>query len=173
MKTISTAFKTTIDFVYAVHLKTSSWVAGLIGPTVFNCGIKDKNWKLSTAQLLEYPEGSVGKAMGEFLKKSNVEPLAGAEYHDIQHVLLGYSISFKDEVALQFFLHGNGKRSIASVSTLIGAWFILPTSWKYLKDSYKRGKNCKDISVLNSKELLYEDIQQVKTSLFHEHSLAQ
>jgi ubiquinone biosynthesis protein Coq4 len=173
MKTINKAFKTTIDVVYAVHLKLASRVAGLIGPTVFNCGIKDKNWNLSTAQLLQYPEGSVGKTLGEFLKRSNVEPLAGAEYHDIQHVLFDFSISFKDEVALQFFLHGNGKRSIASVSTLIGAWFLLPTSWKYLRTSYERGKNCRDISGFNSKEVLYQDLQHVKTSLFHENYLAQ
>lgn len=166
MKTLIKPFKTAVDFLYAVHLKTSSWVAGLIGPTVFNCGVKDKNWNLSTTQLLLYPEGSVGKAMGEFLKKSNVEPLAGAEYHDIHHVLFDYSITFKDEVALQFFLHGNGKRSIASVSTMIGAWLLLPTSWKYLRNSYARGKNCKDISSLNSKTVLCQDLGHLKASLF-------
>lgn len=168
MKTINKAFKTTIDVVYAVHLKLASRVAGLIGPTVFNCGIKDKNWNLSTAQLLQYPEGSVGKELGEFLKRSNVEPLAGAEYHDIQHVLFDFSISFKDEVALQFFLHGNGKRSIASVSTLIGAWFVLPTSWKYLRNSYERGRNCRDISTLNLKTVLHQDCREVKAYLFEQ-----
>lgn len=167
MKTISKPFKTVIDYLFEVHLKTSSWVAGRIGPTVFNCGINDKNWNLKTAQLLQYPEGSIGKALGEFLEKSHVEPLAGAEYHDIHHVLFDYSISFKDEVALQFFLHGNGKRSIASYSTYIGAWFILPLHWKYLRASYKRGKNCKDVSVLNSRAILCHDLNQVKASLFH------
>lgn len=166
MKIISKPFKTLIDYLFEVHLKTSSWVAGRIGPTVFNCGIKDKNWNLSTTQLLQYPEGSIGKALGEFLKTAQVEPLAGAEYHDIHHVLFDYSISFKDEVALQFFLHGNGKRSIASFSTCIGAWFILPTQWKYLRASYERGKNCKDISILNSKAVLNQDLKQIKASLF-------
>lgn len=166
MKTTIEQSKTLLDHLMLIHLKTSSWVAQLIGPMVFNYGTKEKNWNLSTAELLQFPDGSLGKAMGDFLKKWNVEPLAGAEYHDIQHVLFDYSISFKDEIGLQFFLHGNGKKSFASISTYIGAWFILPTQWKYLRDSYDKGKKCKDISILNLKAMLYQDLTQVKATLF-------
>ncbi|MES2567645.1 MAG: Coq4 family protein [Bacteroidota bacterium] len=168
MKTTTEQPKTILDHLMFIHLKISSWVAGLIGPTVFNYGTNDKNWNLSTGELLQFPDNSLGKVLGEFLNKSNVEPLAGAEYHDIQHVLFDYSISFKDEIGLQFFLHGNGKKSFASVSTFIGAWFILPTQWKYLRASYEKGKKCKDISTLNFKTMLHQDFYQVKVSLFNE-----
>ncbi len=166
MNTTTEQPKTILDYLMMIHLKTSSWVAGMIGPMVFNYGTKDKNWNLSTAELLQFPEGSLGKALGEFLNEQHVELLAGAEYHDIHHVLFDYSVSFKDEVALQFFLHGNGKKSIASVSTRIGAWCLLPTQWKYLKASYERGKKCKDVSAFNFKNMLCQDITQVKASLF-------
>lgn len=166
MKTNYKQPKTIIDYVMWLHVKTSSWVAGMIGPMVFNYGTNDKNWNLSTAELLKYSEGSLGKTLGEFLKQHGVELLTGAEYHDIHHILFDYSISFKDEVALQFFLHGNGKKSIASVSTRIGAWCLLPTEWKYLKASYERGKKCKDVSKLNFKNMLHDNFLQVKASLF-------
>lgn len=166
MKTTNEQPKTVIDYLMLIHLKTSSWIAGMIGPMVFNFGSKDKNWNISRAQLLQYPESSLGKSLGEFLKKQEVELLEGAEYHDIHHVLFDYSISFKDEVALQFFLHGNGNKSIASISTRIGAWCLLPTEWKYLKASYERGKKCKDISLINFKSMLHQDLRQVKASLF-------
>lgn len=166
MKTTNKQPKTIIDYAMWLHVKTSSWVAGMIGPMVFNYGTNDKNWGLSTRDLLKYPEGSLGKALGDFLKLHEVEILTGAEYHDIHHILFDFSISFKDEVALQFFLHGNGKKSIASVSTRIGAWFLLPTEWKYLKASYERGKKCKDVSKLNFKNMLHDDFSQVKASLF-------
>lgn len=159
--------KTVFDYLINLHLKTSSWVAGIIGPMVFNFGSKDKNWNLSTDQLLQYPEGSLGKTLGEFLKNQQVELLTGAEYHDIHHVLFDYSISFKDEVALQFFLHGNGNKSIASVSTYLGAWCLLPTQWKYLRTAYERGKACKDLSTLHFKDMLHQDLNQVKASLFN------
>ena len=81
--------------------------------------------------------------------------------------MFDYSISFKDEVALQFFLHGNGNKSIASIITLIGAWCLLPTEWKYLIAAYERGKTCKDISVNNFKSMLNQDLNQVKASLFN------
>ena len=167
MKTLKEQLKTIMDHAIRIHEKTASWTAKLIGPTVFNYGTKDKNWNLRTAELLKFPDGSLGKELGEFLQKYHVEPLAGAEYHDLHHVLFDFSISFKDEVALQFFLQGNGKRSIASISTCIGAWFILPTQWKYLKASYERGKKCKDISILNSRTLLHQNFTQVRASLFH------
>lgn len=81
-------------------------------------------------------------------------------------MLLGFSISFKDEVALQFFLHGNGKKSFASFSTRIGAWLLLPTQWKYLNAAYERGKRCKDVTKLNYKALLYDDVSHIKATLF-------
>ena len=167
MKTIKQLSQIIIDYFFLVHHKTSSWVAGRIGPMVFNFGSKDKNWNISRAQLLQYPESSLGNSLGKFLEHQKVELLGGAEYHDIHHVLFDYSISFKDEVALQFFLHGNGNKSIASISTRIGAWCLLPTEWKYLRASYERGKTCKDISLINFKSMLHQDLTQVKTSLFN------
>lgn len=155
-----------INVLYDIHFKTSSFVAKLIGPMVFDFGSQDKNWNLTKADLLNYSEGSLGKAIGQFLQENKMELLPHAEYHDVHHVLFDYSVSFKDEVALQFFLRGNGKRSLASLGTSIGAWCLLPTQWNYLKASYKRGQSCIDISQLNLKELLNEDLQKIKQSLY-------
>lgn len=155
-----------VDTIYDFHLQVSSTVAKIIGPMVFDFGSKDKNWNMKTVDFLNYPDGTLGNAIGQFLKKNKVEPLARAEYHDVHHVLFDYSITFKDEVALQFFLRGNGKRSLASLGTSIGAWCLLPLHWKYLKTSYKRGQECIDISQLNLKELLNEDLQKIKSTLY-------
>lgn len=155
-----------VMLVWQLHMKIASFSAHLIGPTVFNTGIKEPGWKMSTADLLALPDNSVGKALGEFFKKNKLEPIAGAESHDLYHVLFDFSASFKDEVALQFFLRGNGKNSIASFSTSIGAWCILPTQWSYLRSSYERGKKCNDISKLDLKSILFQDFHQVKATLF-------
>lgn len=141
-------------------------VAKMIGPMVFNFGIKEEPWDLRTADLLLFPSNSVGKKVGEFLKKEELEPIARAESHDVLHVLLDYSVHFEDEVAMQFFLRGNGNNSIASCLTSVGAWILLPTKWNYLKESYKRGKTCMDVSKLNFKAILNEDIDEMKAKLF-------
>lgn len=148
-----------------VHEKINNFSAQKLGPIVFNFGPKEKAWGLTTAQLLQYPKGSLGNELGEFLKKNRLEPIAGAESHDAYHLLFNYSTSFKDEVGLQFFLSGNGKTSLASILTSAGAWCIMPTQWKYLKESYKRGKECSDISKINIKEHLIEDFQKIKQTI--------
>ncbi len=155
------------DLLWQIHLKTSSFVAHLVGPIVFNFGAKEPGWKMSTTQLLNLPNGTVGKNLGEFFKENKLEPIAGAELHDLYHVLFGFSSSFKDEVALQFFLRGNGKNSIASYSTSVGAWCILPTEWSYLRSSYERGKKCNDISKLDPGSILFENFDEVRATLFN------
>lgn len=153
--------------LWNVHLKISSIVAKIIGPMVFNFGIKEEPWNLSTADLLQFPEGTVGKHVGEFLKKDKLEPIPRAESHDVLHVLLDYSVHFKDEVAMQFFLRGNGNNSIASCLTSVGAWCLLPTQWTYLKNAYSRGKNSADVSKLNYRAVLNENLNDIKTKLLN------
>lgn len=160
-------------FLKAAHEKISNRTAQILGPIVFNFETNEsvprkqrKAWGLSTNDLLQFPEGSVGKVLGKFLQKAGLEPLPRAESHDVYHLLFDYSTSFKDEVGLQFFLWGNGKISLASISTSIGAWCIFPTQWNYLKTSYARGKNCINISTLNTRALLHEDLCQIKSKLY-------
>jgi hypothetical protein len=114
MKSLSEQLEKESNLFWRIHEKVSSFTAHLIGPFVFSFGKKQNSWELSTAKLLLYPVGSLGKELGLFLKKNRLEPIAGAESHDLYHVLFNYPTSLKGEVALQFFLKGNGKNSIAS-----------------------------------------------------------
>ena len=165
MKTITQPFNFIFSKLMLIHLKTSSFTAQLIGPIVFKYAPIDRNWNLSTNKLLDFPNDSVGKKMGEFLKEKKLEPLAKAEYHDVQHILFDFDITFKDEVALQYFLYGNGIRNIASVLTFIGGWLVLPFHWKYLKASYNRGKYYKRISEIDLKTILNENLNHTKSIL--------
>ena len=166
---IQKEFSIALSLLKETHEKISNWSAQFLGPVVFNFGTKEKAWNLPTADLLQFREGTLGKALGEFLKEARLEPLAQAESHDVYHVLFGYSTMLKDEVALQFFLLGNGKISLAAIGVSIGAWFIFPRQWNYLKWSYKRGKKCSDISILDLKALLHNDLSTIKLSLFEKN----
>jgi ubiquinone biosynthesis protein Coq4 len=157
------------ELLRKMHIRFSNRSAQILGPIVFNFGIKENGWNLSTADLLNFPNGSLGKVLGEFLYKNNLEPLARAESHDVYHILFVYSTTFKDEVGLQFFLWGNGKISLATIGTSVGAWCLFPRQWNYLKASYKRGKKCIDISKFNTKNLLNEDFTKIKASLFNQN----
>lgn len=171
MKSLTKQFHKESSLLWQIHEKISSWSAHLLGPFVFNFGTKQDAWNMSTTDLLLFPEGSVGKTLGEFLKKNRLELIARAESHDLYHVLFGYSTSLKDEVALQFFLRGNSKTSIASFGTSIGAWCIFPGQWQYFKACYARGKKCMDISNLDPKALLAKNFDDIRTSLFEESKI--
>lgn len=168
MKSITEYLQNDQNILWQLHEKISSWTAHLIGPVVFNFGIKEEAWNMTTADLLNFPEASIGRVLGEFLKKNRLEPIAGVESHDVYHILFDFSPTLRDEIALQFFLKGNGKKSIASFGTSLGAWFLFPRQWQYFKTSYARGKECMDISKLNMKSILTDNFDQVRTSLFNE-----
>ena len=86
------------NLFWEMHAKISNFSAQILGPIVFSFGPKEKAWDLTTADLLQFPNGSVGKTLGEFLRKNKLEPLARAEAHDVYHILFDYSTSFKDEI---------------------------------------------------------------------------
>lgn len=168
MKSIAEYLHNDRNILLRIHEKVSSFTAHLLGPIVFNIGIKEESWNLTTEGLIKFPDHTVGKTLGEFLKLHRLEPIAGAESHDLYHVLFGFSPSFKDEVALQFFLKGNGKTSIASFGTSLGAWILFPGQWSYFKTAYARGKKCGDISKLNLKAVLEENVDQLRSSLLND-----
>lgn len=173
MKSLAKHLAAPAGLFWQIHEKISSFTAHLIGPMVFNFGLREKPWNLRRADLLRYPEHSVGRTLGEFLAQHRLELIAGAESHDVYHVLFDYPTTFKGEVALQFFLRGNGKNSIASFSTALGAWLILPGQWRYLKAAKARGKACTDVSTLDLKNLLHENFHTLKASLFENTSSTQ
>lgn len=165
MKTQINQLNSGFKYIIQIHQKINSWVAQKLGPTVFCYGTKKECWNVSTNELLSYPEKSVGKTLGMFLNEQGMEPLEKAEYHDVQHILFNYSMSFVDEVALQFFLRGNGIKTIATVLTSTSAWFILPFHWGYLKKSYSKGQQYKNVSIINRKTILNENLEELKMSL--------
>ena len=86
-------------------------------------------------------------------------------WYYLYHILFDFPTSFKGEVALQFFLRGNGKNSIASFGTAVGAWIVLPRQWSYLRSSYERGRQCMDISRLDLKGILSQNYDELKREL--------
>jgi hypothetical protein len=71
MKTTYKQQKTIIEYAMWLHVKTSSWVAGMIGPMVFNYGTTDKNWDLSAQAITGISSGEhLGKALGRFFTRA-------------------------------------------------------------------------------------------------------
>ncbi len=118
--------------------------------------------------LLACPPKSLGQELGQFLKKEGFDLLPKLEDHDVMHVLMKYKTTVEDEVKMQFFLIGNGKKSIyAWVSMLIGL-LLIPEYYKEYIAEYKKGKNCVNISNWNFQYLLHEPIDLLRKQIQRE-----
>lgn len=83
---------------------------------------------------------TVGSNILQLLIKNNLKPIPFYEEHDLKHLILGYGMSSEDEVRMQFYLLGNGNRSISCILfTMFG--LLLPSCWKTFYKDYYKGKN--------------------------------
>ena len=124
-----------------------------------------EKWEVSKQSLLAYQEGSIGQELGLFLDSNNLELLEKSEKHDIFHLLTGYSTAIADEIAMQYFLYGNGKRSPYLFLVIGVGTFYYPDKIKHFKTAYKKGKVPKPFFNFDFHNHLGMNLNQFKTNI--------
>lgn len=114
----------------------------------------NKPWGIYKVDLLEFPQGSLGKHLGHFLDENTFEIIPKVERHDVYHVLTGYGTQVEDEIALQYLCYGNGKRSLYLYCVITIGTLILPDYLSYYLKSYEIGKNANAFHHYDFKKLL-------------------
>ena len=99
-----------------------------------------EKWNVTKSALLHYPQGSIGHELGLFLESDGFDLLEKSEKHDVFHVITNYSTSIVDEIAMQYFLLGNGKRSPYLFFVIAIGTFYYPDKLNYFKTAYQKGK---------------------------------
>lgn len=97
-------------------------------------------WGLNVDQLLCFEADSLGHELGTFLKTNHYEVQDSLEEHDVFHVLTKIGTTVKEEVDLQFYLLGNGKRSPFVFIVILTGILFYPKAYKSFYSNYKRGK---------------------------------
>ena len=128
---------------------------------------KNTAWNLTKAQLLAYPSGTLGQELGKFLQKNNFTMEAKLESHDVFHTIIGFDTKIEDELAMQYFLLGNGKRSLYMFMVLIPGSFLFLEHGRYFLDSYRKGKATPPFYHWNFYNLLMTSLEQIQGVLFH------
>src|SRR6218665_2432802 len=90
--------------------------------------------------LKQFPNGSMGKELANFLQIKNLELLHYYARHDMKHILLEYDTTDEGEGCLQCFMLGNGHLSFPVVATVLYCFATMPEHWSTFKQAYKRGK---------------------------------
>ena len=113
--------------------------------------------------MLQLQSDSLGFHLGCFLLKYNFEIQPKLEDHDIIHVLTNTGISVVEEIGMQYYLLGNGKRSLYLGMVIITGTLFYPTRFSYFKQQYQRGKQAHEfygLDFLNMLSVPISNIQQ-------------
>lgn len=154
--------------LYKGVLRLKSWLAGIIiGATVpiFKYISPESHWPLTLEQQRQLPTGTLGKDIATRLDKEGFKLIPKFESHDAEHILFDYPMTGLGEIRLQFFLHGNGKRSWVSVSTILFGLGSFPELfWMFIKD-YQRGKRFRNLKTINLGNFLTQETTNVRQDL--------
>lgn len=123
---------------------------------------KSTPWEIDKEELLQYPKDSLGFGLGNFLDKNHFDIQPKLEDHDIIHVLTNTGISVVDEIGMQYYLLGNGKKSLyLYVVILSGTPFYL-RHLDYFFQQYKKGKQALPFHYLDFSKMLLIPVQSIQ-----------
>lgn len=155
-----------LDFIYQIRAKFLITFVDWTKPfyaKVFK--FNKRAWVYTREDLLRMPRESLGRLLGEFLLKNDYHLLAKMEDHDVMHVLMEFKTTVEDEVKMQYFLIGNGKKSIYAWFTIIFGSLMIPEFFKEYFQAFRKGKSCHNISNWDFQYLLGEPIELLQRQI--------
>lgn len=120
-------------------------------------------WEIDKQKLLHYPNETLGYHLGQFLLKNNFDIQPKLEDHDIIHVLTNTGVSVPDEIGMQYYLLGNGKKSLYLFLVIIAGTAFYPTHVTNFIKEFQKGKKAHHFHYLDFSKMLLipiADIQQ-------------
>jgi ubiquinone biosynthesis protein Coq4 len=123
---------------------------------------KNQPWLIDRKELLKYPVESLGFNLGCFLLKHDFELQDQFEDHDVIHVLTQTNVATIDEIGMQYYLFGNGKRSFYLLLVLVTGLLFYPFQINYFFKEYKRGKIAYQFHHLDFCKMLYLPVATIR-----------
>lgn len=124
---------------------------------------KGKPWEIPAKELLKYPHQSLGFHMGCFLLKHNFELQSKLEDHDVFHVLTQTGTTVPEEIGMQYYLLGNGKRSMYLFMVLFVGTVLFPDYLLRYRNAYRRGRSALSFHQIDFFKLLKHPIQELRS----------
>ncbi|RED26661.1 hypothetical protein BD847_0582 [Flavobacterium cutihirudinis] len=123
---------------------------------------KNDPWKIEKSKLMDYPEESLGYGLGSFLYLNHFDIQEKLEDHDIIHVLTCTGVSVYEEIGMQYYLLGNGKRSLYLYMVILSGTIFYPKRIPYFIREYKKGKNALPFHYLDFSKMLFLPVQTIR-----------
>ena len=123
---------------------------------------KNEPWNINKSLLMDYPQESLGYGLGSFLYKHHFDIQEKLEDHDIIHVLTGTGISVYEEIGMQYYLLGNGKKSLYLFMVILTGTLFYPKRMSYFIEQYKKGAKAHSFHYLDFSKMLFMPIQNIQ-----------
>lgn len=129
---------------------------------------KNNCWDVTSSELLRFPQDSLGFHLGCFLLKHHFDMQPKLESHDVFHVLTGTGTSVPEEISMQFYLLGNGKRSLYLVMVILLGTLLYPDHYKLFIRAFRRGRKALPFHHLDFSKMLNQPVLRLQhTFLIH------
>ncbi|WP_294964068.1 hypothetical protein [uncultured Flavobacterium sp.] len=123
---------------------------------------RNEPWNIDKTLLMDYPEETLGFGLGNFLYKNHFDIQEKLEDHDIIHVLTNTGVSVYEEIGMQYYLLGNGKKSLYLFMVITSGTIFYPKRMRYFIQQYKRGKRAHSFHYLDFSKMLFMPVQTIQ-----------
>ena len=110
---------------------------------------KNEKFRYTMDDLQNFPEGTIGKDLVEYLHKHDLHIMKNYERHDCKHIIFGYEMDQFGEGAMQFYFLGNGYYSLPVLSTVMAYLLLMPEEWKSFYNEFQKGRKGKKVQSLD------------------------
>lgn len=151
------------SFYIQKRMRLCGWLNEISKPTYTKWFKRNKQpWNININDLQQFNPRSLGQNLFLFLTNEGFNIMDKHESHDVFHLLTNYGTSKKDEIAMQCFLFGNGKKTVYTLFSIGIGVCILPEFYRCFYKAYLRGKEAFPMYYLNYKPLLNYPLHHLK-----------
>lgn len=111
---------------------------------------------------MKHQEETLGNKLGKFLTKHNYSIQEKLEEHDVFHVLTNTGTTVINEIEMQFYLLGNGKRSPFVFIVMATGIVFYPFEYEKFYKSYKKGKQAHQFYHLDFSKILHLPLTEIQ-----------
>lgn len=123
---------------------------------------KGKQSQISMDELISYPKDSLGFHLGCFLFNNSHEADPQPETIDVHRLLITKEVSNKEDIAMHYYLFGNGDLALRTVFIMVTGAVFYPHCILYFYRKYREGKDALRFYDLDHFRMLHLPLQKIK-----------
>lgn len=123
---------------------------------------KKRQWQFNEKQLLSFREDSLGRTLGDFYHDHGFRMIPKMENHDVYHLITDLGTHIQDEIAMQYLLFGNGKRSAYLLGVLALGTMVFPEYFRTYLKAFRKGQRMRPFYDWDFEALLWQNFDHLK-----------